>query len=66
MASGGQVFAARHLILLSTDNHPPSRACCSTHQSLQARRKTLGTGGSLWRSWAMADSESSSTAMAAG
>jgi len=41
-ASGGQAFAARHLILCCIDNHPPSRACCSTHQSLQARRKTLG------------------------
>jgi len=41
-ASGGQAFAARHLILCSIDNHPPSRACCSTHQNLQTRRKTLG------------------------
>jgi len=41
-ASGGQVFAARHFILCSIDNHPPSRACCSTHQSLQARHETLG------------------------
>jgi len=40
-ARGGQAFA-RHLILCSIDTHPPSRACYSTHQSLQARRKTLG------------------------
>jgi len=54
----GQVFAARHLILWSIVNNPPSRACCSTHPSLQARRKTLGQIWQQFWQWARGLAES--------